>query len=91
MLQVWLRGEFNNLNFVTTSRRYVVWISIWLKALMQDDVLENNFNILRMFIRIYGASTAPAMLVSMSNWLQMVFLIYVFAYRISYALSKLVG
>lgn len=91
MSQVWLRGEFNNLNFVTTSRRYVVWISIWLKALMQDDVLENNFNILRMFIRIYGASTAPAMLVSMSNRLQMVFLIYVFAYRISYALSKLVG
>ncbi|TKY47669.1 hypothetical protein E2542_SST29729 [Spatholobus suberectus] len=28
----------------------------------EDDVLENNFNILRMFIRIYGASTAPAML-----------------------------
>ncbi|XP_072060722.1 uncharacterized protein [Arachis hypogaea] len=28
----------------------------------QDDVLENNFNILRMFVRIYGASTAPAML-----------------------------
>ncbi|XLT39249.1 hypothetical protein HN873_070541 [Arachis hypogaea] len=27
-----------------------------------DDVLENNFNILRMFVRIYGASTAPAML-----------------------------
>ncbi|CAK8567287.1 unnamed protein product [Lathyrus sativus] len=28
----------------------------------EDDVLENNFNVLRMFIRIYGASTAPAML-----------------------------
>ncbi|KAJ1381995.1 hypothetical protein SESBI_44650 [Sesbania bispinosa] len=28
----------------------------------EDDVLENNFNILRMFIRIYGASSAPAML-----------------------------
>ncbi|XP_061336564.1 uncharacterized protein LOC133283682 isoform X2 [Gastrolobium bilobum] len=28
----------------------------------EDDVLENNFNILRMFVRIYGASTAPAML-----------------------------
>ncbi|KAJ9564714.1 hypothetical protein OSB04_000680 [Centaurea solstitialis] len=29
-----------------------------------DDVLENNFNILRMFVRIYGASSAPAFLVS---------------------------
>ncbi|XP_004502412.1 uncharacterized protein [Cicer arietinum] len=28
----------------------------------EDDVLENNFNILRMFIRIYGASSASAML-----------------------------
>lgn len=28
----------------------------------EDDVLENNFNVLRMFVRIYGASTAPAML-----------------------------
>ncbi|KAL2332754.1 hypothetical protein Fmac_013967 [Flemingia macrophylla] len=28
----------------------------------EDDVLENSFNILRLFIRIYGASTAPAML-----------------------------
>ncbi|XP_009802514.1 uncharacterized protein LOC107810361 isoform X2 [Nicotiana tabacum] len=28
----------------------------------EDDVLENNFNILRMFNRIYGASAAPAML-----------------------------
>ncbi|KAK8473808.1 hypothetical protein PHAVU_001G253200 [Phaseolus vulgaris] len=28
----------------------------------EDDVLENNFNILRMFIRIYGPSAAPAML-----------------------------
>lgn len=27
-------------------------------------MLENNFNILRMFVRIYGASAAPAMLVS---------------------------
>ncbi|KAA3479874.1 ATP synthase subunit b 2 [Gossypium australe] len=27
-----------------------------------DDVLENNFNILRMFVKIYGPSTAPAML-----------------------------
>ncbi|KAL6339068.1 hypothetical protein AAG906_024219 [Vitis piasezkii] len=31
----------------------------------EDDVLENNFNILRMFVRIYGASTAQTMLVSM--------------------------
>lgn len=30
--------------------------------LLQDDVLENSFNILRMFVRIYGASAAPAML-----------------------------
>nr|XP_007163662.1 hypothetical protein PHAVU_001G253200g [Phaseolus vulgaris]ESW35656.1 hypothetical protein PHAVU_001G253200g [Phaseolus vulgaris] len=30
--------------------------------MLQDDVLENNFNILRMFIRIYGPSAAPAML-----------------------------
>ncbi|XP_024974288.1 uncharacterized protein LOC112512519 isoform X1 [Cynara cardunculus var. scolymus] len=28
----------------------------------EDDVLENNFNILRMFVRIYGASSAPALL-----------------------------
>nr|XP_016490865.1 PREDICTED: uncharacterized protein LOC107810590 [Nicotiana tabacum] len=28
----------------------------------EDDVLENNFNMLRMFNRIYGASAAPAML-----------------------------
>ncbi|XP_034691268.1 uncharacterized protein LOC117918609 isoform X4 [Vitis riparia] len=28
----------------------------------EDDVLENNFNILRMFVRIYGASTAQTML-----------------------------
>ncbi|KAJ6682646.1 ATP SYNTHASE SUBUNIT B [Salix koriyanagi] len=27
-----------------------------------DDVLENNFNILRMFVRIYGPAMAPAML-----------------------------
>ncbi|KAL8200030.1 hypothetical protein R6Q57_011369 [Mikania cordata] len=27
-----------------------------------DDVLENNFNILRMFVRIYGASSAPTWL-----------------------------
>ncbi|KAK7256568.1 hypothetical protein RIF29_30022 [Crotalaria pallida] len=28
----------------------------------EDDVFHNNFNILRMFVRIYGASTAPSML-----------------------------
>ncbi|XP_022751095.1 uncharacterized protein LOC111299864 isoform X2 [Durio zibethinus] len=28
----------------------------------EDDVLENNFNILRMFVKIYGPSTAPTML-----------------------------
>ncbi|CAI9753179.1 unnamed protein product [Fraxinus pennsylvanica] len=28
----------------------------------EDDVLNNNFNILRMFVRYYGASAAPAML-----------------------------
>ncbi|KDP29710.1 hypothetical protein JCGZ_18645 [Jatropha curcas] len=28
----------------------------------EDDVLENNFNILRMFVRIYGASKAPVRL-----------------------------
>jgi len=32
--------------------------------LVQEDVLENNFNVLRMFARIYGTSAAPAMLVS---------------------------
>lgn len=28
----------------------------------EDDVLENNFNILRMFVKIFGPSTAPAVL-----------------------------
>ncbi|KAL5992520.1 hypothetical protein ACLOJK_013439 [Asimina triloba] len=28
----------------------------------QDDIVENNFNILRMFVGIYGASMAPKML-----------------------------
>ncbi|KAL2906128.1 ATP synthase subunit b 2 [Bienertia sinuspersici] len=28
----------------------------------EEDVVENNFNILRMFVRIYGASAAPTML-----------------------------
>ncbi|KAM3709674.1 hypothetical protein ACB098_02G191900 [Castanea mollissima] len=30
---------------------------------MQDDVLKNSFNVLRMFVKIYGASRAPTMLV----------------------------
>ncbi|OMO73054.1 hypothetical protein COLO4_27275 [Corchorus olitorius] len=30
--------------------------------ILQDDVLENSFNILRMFVKIYGPSRAPAML-----------------------------
>ncbi|XWS44958.1 hypothetical protein CRYUN_Cryun15aG0094600 [Craigia yunnanensis] len=30
--------------------------------MLQDDVLENNFNVLRMFVKIYGPSTAPTML-----------------------------
>ncbi|KAK7860121.1 hypothetical protein CFP56_042192 [Quercus suber] len=30
--------------------------------LVEDDVLENGFNVLRMFVRIYGASRAPIML-----------------------------
>ncbi|WOL08725.1 hypothetical protein Cni_G17478 [Canna indica] len=28
----------------------------------EDDVIENSFNVLRMFVQIYGASTAPSML-----------------------------
>ncbi|KAJ8625008.1 hypothetical protein MRB53_033538 [Persea americana] len=28
----------------------------------EDDVVENNFNIMRMFVRLYGASMAPSML-----------------------------
>lgn len=28
----------------------------------EDDVIENSFNVLRMFVRIYGASKAPTML-----------------------------
>ncbi|CAL5326859.1 unnamed protein product [Camellia sinensis] len=36
----------------------------------EDDVLENNFNVLRMFVRIYGASVAPTMLVGMIMYLE---------------------
>ncbi|GAY38711.1 hypothetical protein CUMW_038760 [Citrus unshiu] len=47
-----LRGEeVNNLHMEFLS------ISEFL-----DDVLENNFNILRMFVRIYGPATAPTMI-----------------------------
>ncbi|KAL9160805.1 hypothetical protein ABFS82_08G224800 [Erythranthe guttata] len=28
----------------------------------EDDVLENNFNVLRMFVKYYGASSAPVMM-----------------------------
>lgn len=28
----------------------------------EDDVVENNFNVLRMFVNYYGASAAPVML-----------------------------
>ena len=34
---------------------------------MQDDVLKNSFNVLRMFVKIYGTSRAPTMLVSMPS------------------------
>ncbi|KAK4584099.1 hypothetical protein RGQ29_022008 [Quercus rubra] len=30
--------------------------------LVEDDVLKNSFNVLRMFVKIYGASRAPTML-----------------------------
>ncbi|KAF9607918.1 hypothetical protein IFM89_003732 [Coptis chinensis] len=30
--------------------------------LVEDDVIDNNFNILRMFVGVYGASVAPMML-----------------------------
>ncbi|KAJ8544032.1 hypothetical protein K7X08_025650 [Anisodus acutangulus] len=49
-----LRGEKVNdthMEFLSTS-----------EFLVEDDVLENSFNILRMFIGIYGASAAPPML-----------------------------
>ncbi|KAJ8557460.1 hypothetical protein K7X08_003085 [Anisodus acutangulus] len=49
-----LRGEKVNdmhMEFLSTS-----------EFLVEDDVLENSFNILRMFNGIYGASAAPAML-----------------------------
>ncbi|KAG4179106.1 hypothetical protein ERO13_A10G085100v2 [Gossypium hirsutum] len=58
-----LRGqEVNDLHmeFLSVSE-FLVEISDDLFD-YEDDVLENNFNILRMFVKIYGPSTAPAML-----------------------------
>ncbi|KAK3419016.1 hypothetical protein EUGRSUZ_H04751 [Eucalyptus grandis] len=58
-----LRGEKVNdlhMEFLSISE-YLVEISDDLFD-YEDDVLENSFNILRMFIKIYGASAAPAML-----------------------------
>ncbi|KAJ4714471.1 ATP synthase subunit B [Melia azedarach] len=58
-----LRGEKVNdlhMEFLSISE-FLVEISDDLFD-YEDDVLENNFNILRMFVRIYGPSTAPTML-----------------------------
>ncbi|KAH9712956.1 ATP synthase subunit b [Citrus sinensis] len=58
-----LRGEeVNNLHmeFLSISE-FLVEISDDLFD-YEDDVLENNFNILRMFVRIYGPATAPTMI-----------------------------
>ncbi|XP_031251685.1 uncharacterized protein LOC116109593 isoform X1 [Pistacia vera] len=58
-----LRGEKVNdlhMEFLSISE-FLVEISDDLFD-YEDDVLENNFNILRMFVRIYGPSTGPTML-----------------------------
>ncbi|KNA08710.1 hypothetical protein SOVF_160220 [Spinacia oleracea] len=58
-----LRGEQVNdlhMEFLTVSE-YLVEVSDDLFD-YEEDVLENNFNILRMFVRIYGVSAAPTML-----------------------------
>ncbi|XP_022751096.1 uncharacterized protein LOC111299864 isoform X3 [Durio zibethinus] len=58
-----LRGEEVNdlhMEFLSVSE-FLVEISDDLFD-YEDDVLENNFNILRMFVKIYGPSTAPTML-----------------------------
>ncbi|KAG6775377.1 hypothetical protein POTOM_018825 [Populus tomentosa] len=58
-----LRGEKVNdvhMEFLSISE-FLVEVSDDLFD-YEDDVLENNFNILRMFVRIYGPSMAPAML-----------------------------
>ncbi|OMO56113.1 hypothetical protein CCACVL1_26738 [Corchorus capsularis] len=58
-----LRGEEVNdlhMEFLSVSE-FLVEISDDLFD-YEDDVLENSFNILRMFVKIYGPSRAPAML-----------------------------
>ncbi|KAH9664564.1 ATP synthase subunit b [Citrus sinensis] len=63
-----LRGEEVNdlhMEFLSISE-FLVEISDDLFD-YEDDVLENNFNILRMFVRIYGPATAPTMILS-SNY-----------------------
>ncbi|KAH9664561.1 ATP synthase subunit b [Citrus sinensis] len=58
-----LRGEEVNdlhMEFLSISE-FLVEISDDLFD-YEDDVLENNFNILRMFVRIYGPATAPTMI-----------------------------
>ncbi|XP_021752757.1 uncharacterized protein LOC110718238 isoform X2 [Chenopodium quinoa] len=58
-----LQGEEVNdfhMEFLTISE-YLVEVSDDLFD-YEEDVLENNFNILRVFVRIYGASAAPTML-----------------------------
>ncbi|XP_042478202.1 uncharacterized protein LOC122059476 [Macadamia integrifolia] len=58
-----LRGEQVNelhMEFLSISE-FLVEISDDLFD-YEDDVIENNFNILRMFVWIYGASVAPSML-----------------------------
>ncbi|XP_021632997.1 uncharacterized protein LOC110630016 isoform X2 [Manihot esculenta] len=58
-----LRGEKVNdlhMEFLSISE-FLVEVSDDLFD-YEDDVLENNFNILRMFVRIFGPSTAPIML-----------------------------
>ncbi|KAJ4950497.1 hypothetical protein NE237_027329 [Protea cynaroides] len=63
MLLYQLRGEQVNelhMEFLSISE-FLVEISDDLFD-YEDDVVENNFNILRMFVQIYGASVAPSML-----------------------------
>ncbi|XP_021897607.1 uncharacterized protein LOC110814437 isoform X2 [Carica papaya] len=58
-----LRGEEVNdlhMEFLSISE-FLVEVSDDLFD-YEDDVLENNFNILRMFVKIFGPSPAPAML-----------------------------
>ncbi|GAV69135.1 hypothetical protein CFOL_v3_12636, partial [Cephalotus follicularis] len=58
-----LRGEKVNdlhMEFLSMSE-FLVEVSDDLFD-YEDDVVENNFNILRMFVRIYGPSRAPAIL-----------------------------